>query len=589
MEKKTSAKDIHKYGTQQDFIEFYKALSKKLGDDNPFAKISNGVECYVWSDNRCEWQCLKNAGDMKREMVMDEVYHAKSQIVGKVGEKTADILFTYPDDSYIYYNEDGDNIKILITGWGFKKPVRPIPKPDPEPIILKNEIRIAFVRDGERLPNYEFGLQLKHQVKHLYTNAEGVHPVHMNVGERYTLIDLNTSQQFLLNIVEGQSLYTFDVTKFVPLNITAQKDGVPLSSERVEINYHGRNYEAMTDGAGQAVVQLPLYEGEDVTASMLGQTQVAQVTNNGGQISFVFESAPKMADIQIVVMRNGEPQMAQSITVNYAGQTYHGTTDAAGVFQQQVQFAGDAICTVSVPGYEVQSKPLVEGAVNKFLFEMTVPPPPPNDKLFPHILVQTEEGNPLGGYPISVVYMGDTYHYITTPDGIVSLPEMQHGKSMTVVDEKYPEYSVDYLLDREQEEYIFVISERDFKIMFRDMHGAPVVCDHVKFVQDGRPDFVAKLDVNGDTYLQKDTFVVGLPITTHINGWENREDYAPVRFALEQDELEYLLQEKEPEDKSPWWKVVLEVLAVLLALLALWLLWPYFERLCWETFEMIYK
>ena len=32
MEKKTSAKDIHKYGTQQDFIEFYKALSKKLGD-----------------------------------------------------------------------------------------------------------------------------------------------------------------------------------------------------------------------------------------------------------------------------------------------------------------------------------------------------------------------------------------------------------------------------------------------------------------------------------------------------------------------------------------------------------------------------
>lgn len=590
MEKKTSAKDVHKYGTQQDFVKFYKEeLSKALGDDNPFAKISNGVECYVWSDNRCEWQCLKNAGEIKREMVMEEVYHTKSEIAGKVGEKTAEILFTYPDDSYIYYNEDGGNIKILITGWGFKKPVRINPKPDIDDIVVKNEIAIAFVRDGERLTNYDFGLQLKRQVKHLQTNADGVYPAHMNPGEQYTLIDLNTGQQFSLNIVEGQSLYTFDVTKHVSLVISAHKDESPIVGERVDVVYHGRNYEATTDGMGQAVVQLPWHEGETASATMLGQTQTTQMTASGGQINFVFESEHKAVDVQVIVMRNGEPQPDQSVTIYYAGQTYHGTTDAAGIFRQQVQFAPEVICTASVPGYDAQSNPLVDGAVNKFLFETTTPPPPPNPYLNPRILVQTESGEPLGGYPISVEYEGEVNHYITTPNGVVTLPEMHHGKAMTVVDDNFPEYSVDYLLDSEQEEYVFVIPERDYKIMFRDMHGAPVVCDNVSFVQDGRPDVVATLDANGDTYLKKDTFVVGLPISAKINGWENREDYAPVRFTLEQDELEYLLQEKEPEDKSPWWKVVLEILAVLLALMALWFLWPYFERLCWEAFEMIYK
>ena len=60
------------------------------------------------------------------------------------------------------------------------------------------------------------------------------------------------------------------------------------------------------------------------------------------------------------------------------------------------------------------------------------------------------------------------------------------------------------------------------------------------------------------------------------------------RFTLEEEEYEYLLQEKEPQTKSTWWKIIIEILACLIAIASLWLLWPFFEGFCQGMFESIY-
>ena len=60
MERKSSVKEVHKV-VQKDLSELHKTLSKKLGQENPFAKISIGNGYYLWSDNRCQWNQMVSA------------------------------------------------------------------------------------------------------------------------------------------------------------------------------------------------------------------------------------------------------------------------------------------------------------------------------------------------------------------------------------------------------------------------------------------------------------------------------------------------------------------------------------------------
>jgi hypothetical protein len=124
--------------------------------------------------------------------------------------------------------------------------------------------------------------------------------------------------------------------------------------------------------------------------------------------------------------------------------------------------------------------------------------------------------------------------------------------------------------------------------MFRDLKGNPVVCSNVIFRQEGKPELKTQLNADGDTFFKEGIFDVNSPMTAHIIGWSNSDQYPPIPFTLEEDEYEYLLQEKESETKATWWKILLEILACLIAIAALWLLWPFFEGFCQGMFESIY-
>ena len=128
--KRTSVNDIYQSIPKgQDLQELYKNLREKLGDSNPFAKFDIGNGFYVWSHPSGLWQCLADASSVEQEMANNAIVELHKRVAQKVGEKTADAIFTVPDESYIFFNyEDGDT-KLLYTGWGFKKPVRTIGRP----------------------------------------------------------------------------------------------------------------------------------------------------------------------------------------------------------------------------------------------------------------------------------------------------------------------------------------------------------------------------------------------------------------------------------------------------------------------------
>lgn len=601
MERKSSIKDVHKY-IKQDYPELYKTLCSKLGENNPFAKFSIGAGNYVWSDNRCKWSRMIDASELKQSIIHESLNQTKAEVATIIGFKTADALFTTPDNSYIYYNDDNGEVKILVAGWGFKKPVRVVSGPQISTVSQKNPISISFSYDGERLKNYEFGLRLAKQIKRLNTDSSGLYVFdNLKTGENYVVTDINSNQDFTLNVVEGQSLYDFDVTRYTTLDVSAERDDQPIIGESVEILYNGKRYDTTTDGNGHATIQLPLYDGESVTASMRDKSESTRISETGGSIEFVFKTekpdedpAKKFVDIQVSVMKDSEMLPSQPVIISYGGVSIEGITDSNGIFSKQMEEIPNEVCTVDTPGFEPQSKLLENKDLNKFVFEKTTAPNPSVELFNPYILVKRENGDVVNNYPISVEYGGNVTDYVSNSEGIVALSDMEDGKTMKVTDGINLDNVVDYTLDKEQKEYVFVIPEekkeepKDIKVMFRDVKGNPIVCDNVIFRQEGKPELTIQLDDNGNTFFKEGKFDLNVPMSAHINGWSNAEQYPPIPFTLEEDEYEYLLQEKESTTKSTWWKIFLEILAVLVAIASLWLLWPFFEVFCLEMFKSIY-
>ena len=601
MERKSSVKDVHQY-IKQDYPELYKTLCSKLGESNPFAKFSIGAGNYVWSDNRCQWSRMIDASELKQSIIIDSLNQTKADVAAIIGIKTAEALFTTPDNSYIYYNDNNGEVKILVTGWGFKKPVRVVVGPETTTTSHKNPISISFSYDGDRLKNYEFGLRLAKQVKRLSTDGSGLYVFdNLKVGENYVVTEINSGQDFQLNIIEGQSLYDFDVTRYSTLNVSAVSDDQPIIGESVEILYHGKRYDTTTDGNGHATIQLPLYDGESVTASMRDKSESSRISETGGSIEFVFKTekpdedpAKKFVDIQVSVMKDSEMLPSQPVIISYGGVSIEGITDSNGIFRKQMEEIPNEVCTVDTPGFESQSKLLNCNDLNKFVFEKTTTKTPTKDVFNPFILVKRENGDVVDNYPIIVEYDENITDHVSNAEGIVALSDFEDGKTMKVIDKNNLDNVADYTLDKEQKEYVFIIPEdeneepKDIKVMFRDLKGNPVVCSNVIFRQEGKPELKALLNVDGDTSFKEGVFDVNTPMTVHINGWSNSEQYPPIPFTLEEEEYEYLLQEKEPETKSTWWKIILEILACLIAIASLWLLWPFFEGFCQGMFESIY-
>lgn len=522
MDRKISIKDVHK-NIKQDYPELYKTLCARLGDMNPFAKFSIGAGNYVWTDNREQWHRMTDASELKKSMIQDSLEQLKKDVAGKVGGKTAEAIFTTPDESFIYYNDDSDNIKLLITGWGFKKPVRVAVGPETGTVRKKNPISISFIYNGEQLKNYEFGLRLAKQIKKFNTNANGIYVFdNLQVGEKYVVTAIDKNKDFSLHIVEGQSSYSFDITEYSTLNISAVEDGNPVAGETVGVQYHGKQYEAVTDENGRACMQLPFYDKEPVTATLRDKKESTSISSNGARVDFVFQTK--------IPVEVDKPKEQPPIPVTFN----------------------------------------------------------------PYILVRRENGNVAEHYPIVIEYEGNIANYETNEEGIVALSGLAEGKTMKVIDRNDRNHAFEFTLNREQQEYLFIIpdevevpTKEAIKVMFRDVKGNPVVCNSVTFRQEGKPELNAQLDENAETSFEEGTFETGIPITAHINGWSNREQQTSIPFTLESDEYEYLLQEKESVTKSAW-KIFAEILSILVTIAALRLIWPPFEAFCMKMFESIY-
>lgn len=407
--KRTSVQDIYQSVSKgQDMKELYKKLNSTLGESNPFAKFDIGNGFYVWSHPSGQWLCLADASSVEQEMVNTAIVALHKEVAAKVGEKTAEAIFTVPDESYIFYNNEGGTTQLLFTGWGFKKPVRTTGRGEKEQVEKRMPVDFCFTYDGERLLNYDFGLQIPKQMKELKTNNEGIyHFNNLKVGETYLLKDLKSGREFNLVVREGQSLYEFDVTDYTSIDVRATFDGEPLANESLTIDYNGKSIPLYTDENGMAQLQVALHEGLPFNGSMRDQTQSGTLAASGNTLVFAFESEkpveeepptppvpPTLFYPHLLVMGDeGFIGANYPVTVEYDGLITSYTSDANGIIPLPQMESGKTMRVTDVLNPENIADYTLDSNQEEYVFHVPYEPKTENQDI--KVMVRDKDGKPI--------------------------------------------------------------------------------------------------------------------------------------------------------------------------------------------------
>lgn len=621
MDIKTAAvRDIFKVG-KEDYSGLYAELDKLLGNDNPFAQFKIGSGQYVWSYTKsdCKWLPMEDASGLKEEQIRTVISELRNKVGTLIPAKYVDSLFTVPDDSFIFYNDDDGDLRVLFTGWGFRKPTYVSTPPEPISIKKHTLVDISFIYDGVRLKGYEFAIRLTRQVKKLRTtDDDGVFCFDtVKVGERYQLIDLKSNRTFVFEVEAGKTHYDFDLTTYTTISVHADSDSAPLANEPMKIEYHGHVECPMTDMNGNASLKVVYYEGENILVAMRQDRQNKVVEADNNVFTFAFEKPVEpepsvepepepttiTTNVKVVVRKSNRPVDNALVSVRYSRISEKGTTDINGVWNLSLDVQEGEVCHVDVEGCEPQERQLLPTEENVFTFnvpeaeEPMLPeepdePEPVDEPKKVNIQVSVcDNGEPVYGILSSVEYIGNRQEGRTDAKGIWECSVEYKEDEVCRVEASG--YGPQERQLKVEEDNIFIFNKEDepeeelITLMAVDEHSAPMGGARITLRQQGKQDFTVVLDEQGKTEIEKSLFSVGETVEADLH-WNNF-DFSKISFTVDEDENEYLLQQQNTHKSGNAWSIIKQIMVVIAAVLVLlFVIWPLFESLSYSAYNAIY-
>lgn len=495
-----------------DYPSCYTSLNKQLGSEgNPFAKVKLGSS-FVWTDVRGDWQSLDQASPAKAEQVRGALENVRERVAAKLPSEMVDILFTVPDSSYVFYRDEPDGIRLLITGWGLKYPKKIEGTHEIRKVPVHHPVSVSFSYAGERLKNFDFALRLSKQLKRLSTDSQGIYSFdRLEVSKPYQLIDVDSGRTFDLVVESGRNHYDFDLTHYTKVTVHVECNATAQSRETVLIECGNQSESAMTDADGQVEMMMVYREGTDISVKVRDQRQSKPSTHDDVAFSFSFESTvaeepvpepnpvpnpdsvpnpdpvpeskpvpepkPVLVRVKVVVRKNGACLYGENIHLEYAGIMRDGLTSSQGAWTCELEWAEGAPCRVRVDGYDLQEQLLEANQEHLFEFDAEDIPEPRMMLL----TVLDEKGQPLKGVQVM----------------------LQQGEHQPVS---------------------------------------------------------VLLDENGKAQMDKSLFITGEEVRADLRG--GALHYSDILFTIDEDEDEYLLQEHHEHQRFGWATILMEVLVV---------------------------
>ena len=620
MDIKTAAvRDVFKIG-KEDYSGLYTELDKLLGNDNPFAQFKIGSGQYVWSCTKsdCEWLSMKDASGLKEEQIRTVISELRNKVGTLIPAKYVDSLFTVPDDSFIFYNDDDGNIRVLFTGWGFRKPTYVSTPPEKTSIKKHTLVDISFTYDGVRLKGYEFGIRLNRQVKKLRTTDDnGVFCFdNIKVGDRYQLIDLKSNRTFDFEVENGKTHYDFDLTTYTTISVHADLDSAPLANEPMKIEYHGNVECPMTDMNGNASLKVVYYEGEYILVAMRQDRQNKVVEVDSNVFTFAFEKPVEpeplvepepttiTTNVRVVVLKSNCPVDNALVSVRYSRISEKGTTDINGVWNLSLDVQEGEVCRVDVEGCESQERQLLPTEENVFTFSVSEAeeptlseepdePKPVDEPKKVNIQVSVcNNGEPVYGILSSVEYMGDRLEGRTDANGIWECSvEYKEDEVCRVEASGYDSQERQLKVE---EDNIFIFNKGNepegelITLMAVDEHSTPMGGARITLRQKGKQNITVVFNEQGKTEIEKSLFSVGETVDADLH-WNNF-DFSKISFTVDEDENEYVLQQQNTHKSGNVWSMIKQIMVVIaVVLVLLFVIWPLFESLSYSAYNAIYS
>ncbi len=275
--------------------------------DIHFCQRQVGCGVLQWILPEGAWMPLSAASGPLQTSVRQYYEECCQQIVSanKANASLVEAALSVPSDDYIFFCQQGGGLfAIALTAWGYRFP-RPgggnPPRGKGQPIIDRQEVRLCFVYDGQRLLNHSFkinNLQRRTSEKGIF--EAGTH----GVGTVFP-IEMDDGTTFTLTVEKGKDLYEFDLTKYFFIQVNVNKGWKPLQGTSCAIAYNGRKIAIITDGNGQAEARLPFaLTPTDCIATVEGVKQSKQAVMPRTIMNF---NLPYEKQFRNVDCKTGEP------------------------------------------------------------------------------------------------------------------------------------------------------------------------------------------------------------------------------------------------------------------------------------------
>lgn len=285
--KTAGANDIYLVLKNVSYEAVYNALLRSLKpEDQIFAQLKKGVNELNWVHSDSGWRNYAQADMATRGLIHEALDQHKVSIrqtlqnVTILAAHIENILTTPSDDYFSYKIQPTGEIDVMISGWGYKKPLRTAVGEVviETPTEKVQRVQIGFVEKGNLLPLRRFSIVTPSgNTLDKCTSEDGLLLIgnKIPVGSELRVVDSVSKFEFVMLVKEGQEQYIFDVTipepEPGPVISEPEEPEVPVMVKPVlqvegndgwhpcgfpiEFTYEGSRYNFLTDENGQ--IQLP--------------------------------------------------------------------------------------------------------------------------------------------------------------------------------------------------------------------------------------------------------------------------------------------------------------------------------------------
>lgn len=531
------------------------------GDASYFAKVYVTPAGYYWSVADTQgWQPLGAVSDETQTQARLLLSTLLERAISRRPTEKARLesIFTVPNDDFLFVRNNGTDMELLITGWGFANFKRATAGPiiDPEKQTVREAVTISFVIDGRAIANREFKyMQGTRWSESCFTDNNGLYDFGIpTIGHHFLLEDQKTGFQREFTVAEDTTHVDLDVTEYTTVRVNARRDGVDVHGESAMVNYGYRSAEIQIFN-GTGTVRFPWFEDEFCTVVYDGQSVRRQLTKNTDNVfdfNIATPATPKTR-IEINVHSDGNGIANEAVRLIAGSQSYNLFTNSQGkaiVELDTPQTPTDAVAHVR----DQQATKRIEGELVVFDFVFDTVPTVEFDAF---LRVINASGDPMPQYPVTVDTGDGPIDYLTDPTGCIALNGVVSGETMTACDTHSPNFNATYNLDYHQREYIFQLPYtsgnelQDMTLRVILKGNRPGVGLTAILQQDDHRQ-TAILDQQGEMNFSSEFFTTDKPVEVSLYSTERVFPKLPLQ--LEKDEKEYELYEV--DGPFPIWKII---------------------------------